>query len=474
MPCPYTDYYVHQAQTGRGINHYYSGAAYQKGHGIGSFLTGLFRFAAPLVRKAATAVGKQALIAGSNVVTDTLVNNHSFKDSVNEQWNQSKGVLANSAKETVQKMVGSGRIRKRKRSSKRQSTRNAKRRRTASKTGSKRRTTKRKPQRRRKAPKRKAPRRKKATKKPMAHECVLSQLDLFSSPLHNGSVKNGYDVVYDSSESTTENKGVIRINVPPAIGDDYTDLKSTRLYIQAQIPQDPTPAGANAPPTPEVGPINNWAHSLFSQIDLILNGKRVTSPDYMYPWRAYMETLLNYGAEAKNSHLTKRLFYKDTARCFNKRTAANAGYLKRATAVAEGKVVDLVTNLHLDMFSQERYLLNGVEMGLRLHRAKDEFHLMGPENSKAECKILRAALIVRKVKINPSILIAHSKVLATTPAKYPLKRVEMKSFTINAGLKSKIIDSAIQGTMAKRVVLGVVSNSAFNGSFPENPLEFIH
>lgn len=151
--CPYAHYYINQAQGGNGISHYYSGSPYQKGYGLGSFLKGLFRLAAPLVKGAAKAVGKQALIAGTNVMSDTLVNNRPFKESVHDQWNASKEALTAKAQESVRKMVGSGRIRKRKRSSHRQSNVNVKRRRTT--------TTKRKAPKRRKKPKRRrAPRKK--------------------------------------------------------------------------------------------------------------------------------------------------------------------------------------------------------------------------------------------------------------------------------------------------------------------------
>ena len=53
--------------------------------------------------------------------------------------------------------------------------------------------------------------------------------------------------------------------------------------------------------------------SLFSQVDVSLNGTFVTPSTNTYPYRAYIKTLLSHGAEAKNSQLTSVLWYKHTA-----------------------------------------------------------------------------------------------------------------------------------------------------------------
>ena len=54
-------------------------------------------------------------------------------------------------------------------------------------------------------------------------------------------------------------------------------------------------------------------HSNFKQIDVFLKGKQVTQATSTYAYRAYLETLLNYGPAAKDSQLTAAVFYKDQA-----------------------------------------------------------------------------------------------------------------------------------------------------------------
>lgn len=61
-------YYVNQA--GSGVGHVYAGTSYQKGHGLGAILGGLFRFILPLFKRGAATVGQEAARAGSHILAD--------------------------------------------------------------------------------------------------------------------------------------------------------------------------------------------------------------------------------------------------------------------------------------------------------------------------------------------------------------------------------------------------------------------
>ena len=62
----------------------------------------------------------------------------------------------------------------------------------------------------------------------------------------------------------------------------------------------------------KVGIVNNSLHSLFRQIDVFLKEKQVTQATGSYAYRAYLQTLMNYGPAPKQSQLTAAKFYKDT------------------------------------------------------------------------------------------------------------------------------------------------------------------
>jgi hypothetical protein len=110
---PYIDYYVAQAQTGRG--NVYAGTPFQKGHGLGSFLAGMFRSALPFLRPAAKFLLPEISRTGKRVLTNILDNKVSPKEALKEGFvDMSRNVL-----KRMQGGEGAGRGRMRQKNRKR-------------------------------------------------------------------------------------------------------------------------------------------------------------------------------------------------------------------------------------------------------------------------------------------------------------------------------------------------------------------
>jgi len=61
-----------------------------------------------------------------------------------------------------------------------------------------------------------------------------------------------------------------------------------------------------------VGCVNNLLHSMFSSLNISLNGKPVTLHETNYHYKAHIEKLLNYGPDASSTHLISRFWYVDS------------------------------------------------------------------------------------------------------------------------------------------------------------------
>jgi len=194
-----------------------------------------------------------------------------------------------------------------------------------------------------------------------------------------------------------------------------------------------------------------------------LNGTLITASTNTYPYRAMLETLLSYGEDAKKSQLTSALFYKDQVGRMDSlnfaAAAVNKGLAKRRELVTESRTFDMMGRLHADKFFQNRYLLNEVGVKRKLIRSKDAFCLMGA----CKAKILHASMFVRKVKLVPSVFLAHAKTLERGTAKYPIRRVVCKSFTIPQNYLDVSHEKLFSGQLPTRVVIALLSNRAFNG-----------
>lgn len=309
-----------------------------------------------------------------------------------------------------------------------------------------------------------------------SHECLKSELELFSLPPTQTTIEGSNWVYYKPISSLTDDSPIEF--VVPGQGDEYIDLAHTMLSLRVQIKNPILEKGGTSTdktePPPSVGPINNLLHSMFNQVDVFLNQKLVSPPNNAYAYRAYIETLLNYGPAAKSSHLTSVLWYDDKAGYMNDVTGAtNSGLATRKKFLDVGKTVDLLGHLHCDIFNQERFLLNGVEMRLRLVRSRDSFCLMADSaRTDIGLNIVEASLIVRRTKISPGVLMSHARALAKSTAKYPLTRVEVKAVSIHAGVHGETIDNVVLGQLPKRIIIGFVDNKAFNGDRGLNPFNF--
>ena len=107
-----------------------------------------------------------------------------------------------------------------------------------------------------------------------------------------------------------------------------------------------------------------------------------------------------------------------------------------------------------------------VKVRLRLHRSKNQFCLMCSEtNPNFKVKVLDAVLKVRKVHISPNAFSRITSVLKENTAKYSIRLVIIKSYSISAGSLSRTVDHVFRDVIHQKVVVGIVDNDAFNGAF---------
>ena len=308
--------------------------------------------------------------------------------------------------------------------------------------------------------------------------CSKSETDLFTVPPTQRDILDGQFLEFKPL-NTISSSGPLEFAVSGQT-DRYMDLSQTLLHVKAKITK---PNGTNLDADEDVGPINLFLHSLFSQIDVHLNDRMISVPNNTYPYRAYLETLLSYGPAAKESQLTNALFYKDRAGKFDVASPvvadddANTGLKKRYQFTEESKVVDMMGPLHTDVTFMDRLLLNNVDVKFKLHRIKDEFCLMTSGNPALNYKteIMDATLYIRSVKVNPTTALEHAKLLESgRTAKYPFRHVDVKSVSIPRGNLNFIRESLFQGQVPRRLILGLVDNDAYSGSYNKNPFNFKH
>ncbi len=221
-------------------------------------------------------------------------------------------------------------------------------------------------------------------------------------------------------------------------------------------------------------------HSLFKQIDVTLNDVQVTQGTQLYPYKAYIEKLVNYSAATKASSLSTALWYDDDNIAGNTVELNKTGGKQRQEICKEGKYVEMIDRLHLEIFNVNRFLLNNVTLKMRLLRQSDSFTTIQPTPAAAEAlgnyhfKIESCRLKIRRVQIATNVLLAQSTLLTRKTAKYPIDLVQMKIFNVTLGSASVNIDNVFLGTIPSRIIIGMLSLKAMEGDGSENPFNFKH
>lgn len=91
----------------------YRGTPYQRGYGIGSFLGGLFRTVAPILRSGAKAVGKQVLRSGIGFLGDIAAGTTPPGHAADARFREFTGTLKRKADEKLERVLRGGGLKRR-------------------------------------------------------------------------------------------------------------------------------------------------------------------------------------------------------------------------------------------------------------------------------------------------------------------------------------------------------------------------
>ena len=211
-------------------------------------------------------------------------------------------------------------------------------------------------------------------------------------------------------------------------------------------------------------------------MDVILGGKLISSATNTYAHRSILEVLLNYDKEAAESELGCGLFCKDTVRQveeidINADPLLTTGLGTRSEWTKTSKIVEVQDRIHSDIFSQEKLILNGVDLTVKLHHHKPEFCLLNGDTTPAyKITIVDAIFYVKKIELTPSFLNAINTVLNDKNARYAIRRTTPKVFTVPRRQKSQHIDNASLGEIPKRIAICMIDNDSDNGNYKKDSI----
>lgn len=335
-----------------------------------------------------------------------------------------------------------------------------------------------------------------------SNPCCKSELDLFSTNPTNTSIISSSYTQHGPKSAFQDAQKSYEIEV--SASDEYIDLNDIYLMTELQLTNE-----GNAWNKSKInGPVNNLAHSLWNNVEvsLFLGNKYIPieSEHSNYAYKAYFMDLLNYNEDGKKGWLQNALFVKDTEGEFSntkiepentntvttdkrrtttftitdttiktETTKLNAGYLRRREIVSSsnGKI-KLISQIHCDLLKSNKLLLNQIGMKFNFSLNETNFCLMGTDAGKITIKKMN--LMVRKCVVREEVKKAHQAAWKISPLRYPIKTTKMYIYAIDKDSLGNTQQFGLGKILPNKVIFGIVTDQAYQGTLAKNPFEFIH
>ena len=124
--------------------------------------------------------------------------------------------------------------------------------------------------------------------------------------------------------------------------------------------------------------------------------------------------------------------------------------------------------LGIDFFSTSEQLYLNMKIRLRLIRARPNFYMIS-DNPNVSFGIVDCSLCTRRIALNDDYHRKRKDMLAYAPVKYNYLETLAKKFIIPARQNQFIQENIFNNAPIRRVAIAMNTNSAFTGSFAENP-----
>ena len=287
--------------------------------------------------------------------------------------------------------------------------------------------------------------------------------------------------------------------------DDYYDLNEAKLEVKVRL----NTAGTNGVVAAEDGAsdannskyiycVNNFGHTLWSQMNVSFNGVLMTGQSNAYHQKAFIETVLNYTPEEGKTLLALQ-GWVNALNVRSSLTPTNANNddepnpndwagkteLKKLTSRLLGKVYHtFMVKPHLSVFRTGKCLVPGVQIDLELYLNPNSLFLCGTPDTATSVnkKIptlgtddLFVTLWMKKVTLNASLYTRLQKERSLSKrktVKYPVVRSEIRTFSFDGRSTFWSQDNVFLNKVPIRVIVGLIRSAYYNGSLQTYPYAY--
>ena len=348
----------------------------------------------------------------------------------------------------------------------------------------------------------------------------VPELNLFQTPQLQEAVEREYTTEFRPSEQFIDDRSPVIFNIPRQ-SRDLTDLRGCTMKMKLRVKHND---GTDLENGESVGLINMCHQTAWSQMDVAINGVPVSSNTRLYPYKAFFKALTRHSGTSEHASMKSMGWFSPfTGNSDARAKDKDEPWAESKRLIKNSRLLELEGPLMEDIFECERYLLNGTELHIKLHRSLSPFMLSllytpssiatdanidalkeqrdidirasleDPDNdslvmtadksvreynaaygAKRGYKVVLEDIVLKMayVRVYPQVISAIQKQLEQESALYPHTRTDMKTVAIPSGQQQVYFDTVFSGLRPSKIVVGFVSSEAVNASFAQDALKF--
>ena len=313
---------------------------------------------------------------------------------------------------------------------------------------------------------------------------ISSEFDLFTPEKYYKDVSRIIQLVVRPQAQGGQNNIPYQFEVPYD-PEKWTDLSSFRVHARSKVFNK---TKNKAPePTENWSTANNFYHSQFSKPVVKINGTEISDPSSNpYPYKSFIECLLNYSKEFKETVLKSSHYIEDkpykTAKVLEETTNGtknpkfNQAYVDRREGLSGGAYNEFNIPLQSDIITAKKFLPPGYSIEVTLTRMPDSFSLIVGEGNTDDYTIEldNVHLTVDRYEVSDEVMQSYRQGLKSTiPPSIPITRNYIKAYPKSVGETDLGTYNLFMGkVLPEAIYVAFVDQSAYNGAKTENPFYF--
>ena len=216
---------------------------------------------------------------------------------------------------------------------------------------------------------------------------------------------------------------------------------------------------------PHITHVNNILHSIISNAELYINKHQIYNSNGLYAHKSHISnnfksTLSGYKGVL---HCEKYDYEEDPENLHE-----GPFFTRRIKLYSRPDGFMLYGKLGMDFLTTSEILYPNMKVRIRLIRARPKFYMIS-ENPNVSLGIVDCSLYTRSVMLKEDYHKKRMSQLAFAPVEYNYMETLAKTFITPARQNQFIQENVFINAPIRRLAIAMNSNSAFIGSFAENP-----